>query len=753
LQGAGLAVNASSVELTQRPSVAAKAGMPPGAALPTVGAISVSPSATLVNPAAQITLTAVVSSSAPALSVVMSWTVVPAAALNLSDLTRVGTPLTSNALGLLPGALLPGVAYTFKLSVRDAFGSASSSVVVTTMSVPTGGVALSSSANGTELQTQFALNTSNWTDAYLPLQYAFSYTSLNASATSTLLADFSNSTSLAGVLLPVGTIVLQVWARNALGGVSLAPAAVTVVVSRQVFVSAAAQASFISVLISNSTASGQYTYASAVSTVALVNSIADMLNDPASELSSNATAAAETRANLLAVVSAASAMAETPEALASAADAIGALVSNASQVNAAGADSALGTLQFISGGGLGGSVVVTPAASAGVAVALSSIASAALSPDSPVSPAVLEVISGVVSLLATSLLSALYTPGSAPVTVSSPQIQLSVALDLGGPDSRLFSSPLSAPGSKSFFAPMPADTFAGAVGLADSGVRTQFSSLAFDSHTQDVNSTGTTTLIFTTAAWGKLNISGLSTPIQFTLPVVPLADGLKAQCQFWDTTALQYSTVGCVGLPDPLPPGHNVSWKPGFTVTSDAEMVAAWSISGLLVENCGFEVLDCSLPDSPPVYPNLRWPFDVPAVKCNASISSEPILAVTGSSCALIQDDNALRCWWNNSKGAFQGPGCVASGEPVQCLCRHLTEFAGTSKPSLPMASLSDLVGLNPADIVSVRALKMDIAACLVRADALPFLIRQKLKLLFQVVIILFGISASAPPPFCCLLG
>jgi hypothetical protein len=423
-------------------------------------------------------------------------------------------------------------------------------------------------------------------------------------------------------------------------------------------------------------------------------------------------------------------MAETPEALASAADAIGALVSNSSQLNAAGADSALAALQFISGGGLGGSVAITPAASAGVAAALSSIASSALSPDSSVSLAVLQVVSNVVSLLATSLVSALTTPGAAPVTVSSPLIQLSVALDLAGPDSRLFSAPLSAPGSKSSFAPMPSDLFAGLGGrrrlLADAGVRTQFSSLAFDPHTLDANSTGTTTLAFSTAASGELNIAGLSTPIQFTLPVVPLADGLKAQCQFWDPAAANYSIVGCVGLPDPLPPGHNVSWKPGFTVGSDAAMAAAWAISGPLVSapsRCLFEVLDCSDPNvTRAVFPNPARPFEFPAVSCDAGISTEPILVISGSNCALIQDDNALGCFWNNSKAAFEGAGCVASGGPVQCACRHLTEFAGKSAPSLPTASMSDMLGLNPADIVT------------------------KLKLLFQVVIALFGISASAPP-------
>ena len=63
-----------------------------------------------------------------------------------------------------------------------------------------------------------------------------------------------------------------------------------------------AQSSFISVLISNTGAAGQFTSTSAITTVALVSSIADMMNDKSSQLSTNATAAAETRASLLAVI-------------------------------------------------------------------------------------------------------------------------------------------------------------------------------------------------------------------------------------------------------------------------------------------------------------------------------------------------------------------------------------------------------------------------------------------------------------------
>ena len=355
-------------------------------------------------------------------------------------------------------------------------------------------------------------------------------------------------------------------------------------------------------------------------------------------------------------------MTQTPEALASSADRVTSLVANSTQISPAGAATALSVLQFISTGGPGGNVTITPAASASVAAGLSSIASAALDPASPVSLTVLRVVSDVVSTLAGSLLSGLTVPGAVPVIVSSPLIQMSVALDLTGPDSRIFTAALTAPGSGSSFAPLPADIFAGMVdGLtAASGVRTQFSSLAFDPHTLDVNSTGTTTLAFSTSA-GDLNVSGLSAPIRITLPKVPLADGVKASCQFWDREALSYSTVGCVGLPDPLPRGHNASWKPGFMASKDADMAAAWSLAGPLVASpnrCLFEVLDCSVPNNTrSVYPNPARPFQFPAVSCDASISTEPILIISGSACAFIQEDNAYGCYWNNSKHAFHGPG------------------------------------------------------------------------------------------------
>jgi hypothetical protein len=51
----------------------------------------------------------------------------------------------------------------------------------------------------------------------------------------------------------------------------------------------------------------------------------------------------------------------------------------------------------------------------------------------------------------------------------------------------------------------------------------------------------------------------------------------------------------------------------------------------------------------------------------------------------------------------------------VQCACRHLTEFTGQSAPSLPTASLSDMVGLVRVHLVLLRVLLSQSACALTR--------------------------------------
>jgi hypothetical protein len=280
-----------------------------------------------------------------------------------------------------------------------------------------------------------------------------------------------------------------------------------------------------------------------------------------------------------------------------------------------------------------------------------------------------------------------------------------VSVDEPGAGSTLFSQNLTAPGSNSSFAPLPAALFAGAGDLS-AGVRTQFASLTFDPYatTYDPNSKGVTRLAFTTTSGDDIVVANLATPVKFSMPALAsLADGVKASCEFYDTAARNYSTVGCVGIPDPAPANHVLEWVPGFTVSTDAEMAAAWNISGPLVDgNCSFQLLDCSLPNPPVVFPNPAKPFLVPGVACDKTIDTLPKLVFVGSRCRLIDPNNEERCSWDNSKQAFVGPGCVASGEPVQCACRH--RASAPLRLRLLRCDFSDTRGCASAQSRTLRA-------------------------------------------------
>jgi hypothetical protein len=58
----------------------------------------------------------------------------------------------------------------------------------------------------------------------------------------------------------------------------------------------------------------------------------------------------------------------------------------------------------------------------------------------------------------------------------------------------------------------------------------------------------------------------------------------------------------------------------------------------------------------------------------------------------------------------------VASGAAVQCACRHLTDFAGASKPALPVCTLANLTALQPRDIFTKLRLLFILVASLFAA-------------------------------------
>ena len=356
--------------------------------------------------------------------------------------------------------------------------------------------------------------------------------------------------------------------------------------------------------------------------------------------------------------------------------------------------------------------------------ALSTIATSAAANN----PAALAQVSGVLDSLvnntARSLFNALGngTAVPAPVTFYSPSIQAAISLT---PPGVVNTAPISAPGSLSSFDAMPPGLLSAAAGGTSKSVLTEFRSLAFDPYSTNSSSAaasnistvgGVTRLAFSTAA-GPLVVANATAPITFTLPAVSNnGTSTQAVCAFYDTVAQAYSTAGCIGVPNPGPPGHMLAFVPGYQAPTDASLAMAWNITGPLLAGCNTTLIDCSLPNPPVVYPDPRQPLAVPAVSCPVNATKPPVLRVFyGTHCALWQPGNAYGCSWNNTLQAFNGTGCVATGNATKCMCRHLTDFAAARTPKLTTCSLSDLLSLNPADIVT------------------------KLKVLFIVVISLFG--------------
>jgi hypothetical protein len=349
----------------------------------------------------------------------------------------------------------------------------------------------------------------------------------------------------------------------------------------------------------------------AAQAAAVVGGIAAALNAPDSKLNANASAAAELRASLLGAVSGAAANVTSAAGLESVADAVSQLVSNASQINPAGAGAALGMFASVSGAGSRSGLTMSNATGYAVANGLSSIVSAALAPDSALDASVLAQVLDVVNSLAGSQLSSM-SADSPPVEISSPAIQMRVQVDAPGADSRLFSQSLTASGSASSFTPLPASLFDDA-GDVSGGVRTQFASFAFDPYGgANGSSNGITRLAFSAPSGEEIVVAGLSRPVLFTLPPLPLlADGVKAQCQYWDTAALVYSTrvrltqLGCLRLWLRLVAWTHNALSPDACIPHPLLRLHRRAASGCLIR--GRATTCCPSSPTSPLHPTPTW--------------------------------------------------------------------------------------------------------------------------------------------------
>jgi hypothetical protein len=613
-------------------------------------------------------------------------------------------------------ATLPGYTVdTFGATEKTAFVSTlAKSLGVSTSAVSVTGVTAASDSTGGSSGRRLLQGSS--------AVIAFEATSLSPGGATALMSGLTALNADAAAF----TAALQSDGLTLSGSVSVSPPALTTRPSAvpQTFASAAVQTQVFTSLLTN--LSSLTTTGDSQQALQLASGIASSLNAETSQL--NDTEASMWRENVLSVVAAVDTTGASTGQLTEVASVVSQLVSNTGQLSAVGGSTALTILTSVSSAG----AVVSAATGSAVAGGLTNLVSAVRSTSSELSAnaSVLTEVVTIVGSLAGSLLTDV--PANAPpVEITSAAIQMRVQVDAPGAGSRLFSQNLTATGSASAFAPLPASLFGGADTSA--GVQTTFVSLTFDPFQASDVTGGITRLAFSSAAPGAapMEVSGLSTPIYFTLPPLtnPLASGEKPGCTFWDTAALQYSSTGCAGIPYMRPAAHTLSWLADFSVASDAEMAQAWSISGPLVTSCAAQLLDCSMDASgkqtaTQLSPNPANPFDFPAINCSAADTSPKIVFV-GSQCDLIKPDNSAGCSWDNMvqvrtkseeegtvsavahthaacypscQQAFVGASCVPPADGnAQCACRHLTDFA--SKPTITTASLSDMVGLNPADI------------------------------------------------------
>jgi hypothetical protein len=366
-----------------------------------------------------------------------------------------------------------------------------------------------------------------------------------------------------------------------------------------------------------------------------------------------------------------------------------ATITGVGTLSAASQTVALNVLSGISGGGS----AVQPDAAQAITQTLSNVAS------SGTGGTVTTALTGVLDSLTKSAAQSL-TPNSPPLLLLSPTINSTVAVSNGSlPDPSAFNTPNCGVGT------LPANALDSHSGGA---VTTQFNSLAFDGN--GGTNTNTMRFGFLTSSGAPIPVSNQPAPIVFNLPPVPPGGdtSLQAHCQYFDTASKTYMQQGCVGVPNPGPPGHTLNFVPNYATPDDNSLLMAWEITGPLVDGCCSFLLNCTDPEMA----DIQYPLDPynavggTSVQCadislpNPITGTKALRLFTGPNCGLNNPGNGAQCFWNATTQAFQGPGCVFDG-PTQCMCRHLTDFASAKGPNTKTAALSSLAGINPGDIIT----------------------------------------------------
>ena len=732
------------------------------AALPVV---SIAPLATLsLNPSVRNTLVGTVTPGVSGDALALAWSISPnsqgtSTALGngiLADPCVLGsvpctvstTAVTSSSFVLLPGALTgSGLIYTFRLTATEAGGGvAFAEVSVPVLAIyPVPGSLAVSPTTGTALITPFVVSAPGWTvpgnaSIDLPLQYSFAYIS-DAGATPQLLTAFRPQSS-ASVTLPAGSLSLIVFVQTARGAttntslalayaqqVTVLPASAqqTAVAITSAVALAQAGSTDASLQLAGGIASG---FNAAPSTDqsrldARQQLITGAINTTIASLASTTTTASSLQA--LSGVLASLTAAPSELSAASQTTAVAALTSIASSslVNVPTAASVVFSLSNVSVSAISGNANYTALPTgAGVAnTTTSNSSTAAIS--------VLRPVLAAMTTLATTLQAQLTVPGEVPVEVIAPAIQAQVALDVGTPSpgryTRLFNSTIGSSGSPARFGSLASDALAGSNLTA---VNTSFHYMTFDPHSGSTNGTGNIRLLLSGPNGSAVPVRNLSQPITIVQPALnasQLASGSGAAvCTFWNTAQQVYSSDGCLGLPNPVPPGINVSFSPvpagsGSSLLTLMTALSFGPVQSPLLAGCRRTMLDCTsasagsltayLNPSNPLASIPQWgPTRVQCPQAGStpvglggtlSSSARVLLVYWGSTCQLWQANNTARCFWNATGQSFQGPGCVPSTAPSQCLCSHLTDFSVLTFPNIPVATPTQLLAVSPKDIVT----------------------------------------------------
>jgi hypothetical protein len=313
-----------------------------------------------------------------------------------------------------------------------------------------------------------------------------------------------------------------------------------------------------------------------------------------------------------------------------------------------------------------------------------------------------QAAGGAVTALAVNLRSGVSVGTCAdaePFVVESAAVNMTISPCLLG---SALAEGFTSPGSSAVVNPLPAAVVLGLTGSDGGSATAVFYTLDFDPHLGLANTTGVMHLSFTNADGTPAVVNG-SSLITFTLPGVVLPTGTVAVAQFWDGSA--YDTLGCVAFPNPAPAGVNISWIPDFFVADASHVPFAWTLdaSSPVMDGCVQVLLNCSdeATRSQLVSFSPHLSIGDPVIGCDGL--SGPHRVLVGSYCSLWQH-NASGCYWDVPTQQFQGAACIAVNY-TEMATTHLTDFIGASKPSLAVASVSDIAGLRPADLVRLRVL------------------------------------------------